>query len=113
MAKTKKTIFSLGLLTLFVMFQVSITMFTHVHYINGVMIAHSHPFHGKHSHESSSVLVIDRLSAFQSLEISTSFCFVPNCPVLCVLDGSYEVLVPTGDQCSVTTLRAPPATIRG
>ena len=41
----KRTICALCLLALFVAYQASITAFTHVHYVNGVLITHSHPFH--------------------------------------------------------------------
>ena len=43
-------------------------MFTHVHYVNGVMVVHSHPSHGKHTHSKIEVVIIARLSSFHSLE---------------------------------------------
>ena len=43
-------------------------MFTHVHYVNGVMIVHSHPSHCKHTHTKTEIVVINRLSSFHSLE---------------------------------------------
>lgn len=46
----KRIIGAVCLLVLFVAYQTSITAFTHVHYVNGVIITHSHPFHGKHTH---------------------------------------------------------------
>ena len=58
MGHIKKILLSFLLLTLFVTYQVSITMFTHVHYVNGVMIAHSHPYKGTHSHTASNIIVI-------------------------------------------------------
>ena len=57
------------MLVLFVAYQTSITAFTHVHYVNGVLITHSHPFHGKHTHSKSELVVIGRLSTFQSPEV--------------------------------------------
>lgn len=46
----KRTICALCLLALFVAYQASITAFTHVHYVNGVLITHSHPFHNQQLH---------------------------------------------------------------
>lgn len=54
----KRTICALCLLALFVAYQASITAFTHVHYVNGVLITHSHPFHNQHSHSTDSLIVI-------------------------------------------------------
>lgn len=68
MRRVKRVLSSLLLLTLFTVYQAGITMFTHVHYVNGVMIAHSHPSHGKHTHTKTEIVVIDRLSSFHSLE---------------------------------------------
>lgn len=59
----------MSLLVLFVTYWASITAFTHVHYINGVPVTHSHPYHGSHSHTKSAVLVIDRLATFYSPEV--------------------------------------------
>ena len=65
----KRIIGAVCLLVLFVAYQTSITAFTHVHYVNGVIITHSHPFHGKHTHSKSELLVIGRLSTFQAPEV--------------------------------------------
>lgn len=54
------------MLALFVAYQASITAFTHVHYVNGVLITHSHPFHNQHSHSTDSLIVIGLLSHFSS-----------------------------------------------
>lgn len=67
--KIKRIIGAVCLLVLFVAYQTSITAFTHVHYVNGVLITHSHPFHGKHTHSKSELVVIGRLSTFQSPEV--------------------------------------------
>lgn len=48
-------------------YQASITAFTHVHYVNGVLITHSHPFHNQHSHSTDSLIVIGLLSHFSCL----------------------------------------------
>ena len=43
MSKRRYIVAPLLLLALFLTYQVSITLFTHVHIVNGVMIVHSHP----------------------------------------------------------------------
>lgn len=68
----RKIIGALSLLVLFVTYQVCIAAFTHVHYINGVLITHSHPFKGTHSHTQSELVVIGlapyQVTDFQSTE---------------------------------------------
>ncbi len=65
----KRIIGAVCLLVLFVAYQTSITAFTHVHYVNGVIITHSHPFHGKHTHSNPnfSLLVVCQLSKLRRL----------------------------------------------
>lgn len=81
----KKIIGALSLLVLFIMYQASITAFTHVHYVNGVMITHSHPFHGTHSHSQTSLLVIGHLSAFYSSGVDVYEVQHPMRPLLAML----------------------------
>ena len=90
MGHIKKILLSFLLLTLFVTYQVSITMFTHVHYVNGVMIAHSHPYKGTHSHTASNIIVIAHFASFYSLEVDVHYDFTPERPIL--FTGEY-----TGD----------------
>ena len=82
MGHIKKILLSFLLLTLFVTYQVSITMFTHVHYVNGVMIAHSHPYKGTHSHTASNIIVIAHFASFHSLEVDVHYDFTPERPIL-------------------------------
>lgn len=45
-------------------------MFTHAHYINGVMVVHSHPStHRNHTHTNGQLVIIDRLNVFHALEV--------------------------------------------
>lgn len=87
---------------------VSITAFTHVHYVNGVMIAHSHPFHGTHSHSQTSLLVINHLSTFTSYEMDVQEFDLPVCPLLAVLQQEAATSVVKGRAIRNLTLRAPP-----
>lgn len=69
-------------------------MFTHVHYVNGVMIVHSHPSHGKHTHTKTEIVVIDRLSSFHSLEADIPVNVIdPVCPLLFYVEVQPEILL--------------------
>ena len=71
--KQIRVLLSLLLLSLFTAYQVSITMFTHVHYINGVLLVHSHPFDSdaQHSHSKTELVVIDSISDYHTLQVNT------------------------------------------
>jgi hypothetical protein len=57
------------LLTLFLAYQASITMFAHVHYVNGVMIVHSHPSNDSdHTHTQSQILTLAQVSEWAGTE---------------------------------------------
>lgn len=59
---------SVSFLMLFVGYQICITSFTHVHYVNGVMISHSHPYAGdEHSHQKTEFSLIAQLAHFSAL----------------------------------------------
>lgn len=47
-------------------------MFTHVHYVDGVIITHSHPNNGEHTHTDTEIILIDRLSDIQTLSTLVS-----------------------------------------
>lgn len=65
----KYRLFPIWLLTLFVAYQVSVTMFAHVHYVNGVMIVHSHPNNNQnHTHTEGQVLTLAHVASFVSVE---------------------------------------------
>ena len=69
MFEKKRLLIPLFLLTLFVSYQVSITMFAHVHYINGVMIVHSHPStDNQHTHSEGQILTLAQMSEWASVE---------------------------------------------
>ncbi|MGN0049247.1 MAG: hypothetical protein ACI37U_10200 [Bacteroides sp.] len=109
MKRNCKIIIALHLLALFVTYQAGIAAFTHVHYINGVMIRHSHPFQSTHSHTQSSLLVIgllpvplpadvqscDVLHPYRSLEAVLA---IPQLPSAC-----------SDEAIRICFLRAPPA----
>ncbi|MCD7817051.1 MAG: hypothetical protein LUH12_10345 [Bacteroides sp.] len=54
------------LLLLFSLYWCGITLFTHSHVVNGVVIVHSHPFHTGHAHTGVQYETILYLSAIVS-----------------------------------------------
>ena len=107
--KVKRIVGAVCLLVLFVAYQTSITAFTHVHYVNGVLITHSHPFHGKHAHFKSELVVIDRLSAFHVLEADASVSLLhPMLTLLAVLEDEPVTPLVKGEHKQTVSLRAPP-----
>ena len=72
------------LLLLFVSYQAGIVLFTHVHYVNGVSVAHTH------EHNLEEYLLIQQLGHIQMLEANSQplleeppTCFVDiACPVI-------------------------------
>ena len=69
MQKSKYIFTSLFLLVLFLAFQVSISMFSHIHYINGVMMVHSHPStDNEHTHTEGQILTLANVSHWVGIE---------------------------------------------
>ena len=97
------------LLMLFVAYQVSITAFTHVHYVNGVLIAHSHPFHGAHSHSKAALLVIARLDSFHALEVEEPLPVHVERTLLVVLEVSPTISACCDRAVGMHALRSPPS----
>lgn len=101
---------ALGLLTLFIAFQASIMAFAHVHYVNGVYIAHSHPYQDSHQHTSAQLLVIGQLSHYdvspQPVSVELRH---PLRPLLAVLAPAAAIPMPQGIEVRIPSLRAPPA----
>lgn len=108
----KKIIGALCLLALFIMYQASITAFTHVHYINGVLVAHSHPFHGTHSHSKTSLVVIGYLSNFCSSGVDVYEDRHPMRALQAVLKSAPATPTVKGEVIRTLSLRAPPSFYR-
>ena len=64
MSKRRYIVAPLLLLALFLTYQVSITLFTHVHIVNGVMIVHSHPSSEKHHTHTTGQVITGLLCTF-------------------------------------------------
>lgn len=99
---------SLALLMLFMAYQACITAFTHVHYVNGVLITHSHPFNSQHSHSKTELVVIDRLAQYHSLEVEGSPAVHPYFVLLEVISEEASVASPLLPDRQSLYLRAPP-----
>lgn len=109
MSKRRYILAPLLLLTLFLTYQVSITMFAHVHIINGVMIVHSHPSSSKHhTHTSGQVITIAHIGSFQTLEPEVGVIVTVERPVLYVLEYTVDTFRATAPHTHCVHLRAPP-----
>lgn len=109
MGRVKRGFISLLLLTLFTTYVVSITMFAHIHYVNGVMVSHSHPYKGSHSHSGSNILIIAHFASFHSLEAEAHQYITPERPLLYAVDKQESTSMIAGEHFNVLSLRAPPS----
>lgn len=109
MSKKKHIIAPLLLLALFLTYQVSITMFTHVHIVNGVMIVHSHPSSSKHhTHTTGQVISIAHLAVIHTLAAEAGTTITVDRPVLYVLDYQTNTFRAPAPHTHCIHLRAPP-----
>jgi len=110
MQKRKYIFIPLLLLTLFVAYQASITMFAHMHYINGVMIVHSHPStDNEHTHTEGQVLTLALVSDWAGTEPSFVTMGEVNLSVFYTLECDRASRF-VQDSCShCISLRAPPS----
>ncbi|MGL4852541.1 MAG: hypothetical protein ACRC3Z_07860 [Phocaeicola sp.] len=95
---------------LFTLYLAGITLFTHPHIVNGVVIVHSHVFNGEHEHTAVEFETIFFLS---TLAADTSFFFAPLlAPLFLVFLGmlllGYSLVAPHVQERGSIQLRAPP-----
>ncbi|WP_455592999.1 hypothetical protein [Bacteroides sp.] len=109
MRSVKRVLVSLLLLTLFTTYVVSITMFTHMHYVNGVMVVHSHLYKGTHSHTESNILIMAHFASFHSLEADVHQYEAPERLMLYTVEEPESISVLMGEHFKVLSLRAPPS----
>lgn len=94
---------------LFIAYLGGITLFTHSHVVNGVIISHSHPFKGEHEHSEDEAETIFFLSSFFSPSLTISFATAPVLLVLlCVLSVLSTEDVKCRNSYKTISLRAPP-----
>lgn len=107
---------SLFLISLFLSYQVALTLFTHSHTINGTRIAHSHFYAGKttdgtpvHQHSANEITIIAFVSSFTTTLAAVFsipacyFQFVTLCRFKGETSGPFKRIV------SALHLRAPPS----
>ena len=88
---------------LFIAYLGGITLFTHSHVVNGVIISHSHPFKGEHEHSE------DEAETIFSPSLIISFATAPVLLVLlCVLNVLSTEHVKCRNSYKTISLRAPP-----
>ena len=108
MQKSRHIFLPLFLLTLFLAYQVSITMFSHVHYINGVMLVHSHPSTDNHTHTEGQLLTLSTVSSFVGVEPIMMEIGDLCLPLLYTLDGNRNIRFVSAMDAQCISLRAPP-----
>ncbi|WP_294585541.1 hypothetical protein [uncultured Bacteroides sp.] len=109
MKQKRKIIGALCFLVLFIIYQTSISAFTHIHYIDGVLITHSHPFNGTHSHSTTSFSVIGFISALYSPKVDACENLHPMRALLAVLKVDPATPTVKGEVIRALSLRAPPS----
>ena len=94
---------------LFIAYLGGITLFTHSHVVNGVIIVHSHPFKGEHEHTETQVETIFFLSSFVTSSLPAVLFVAPAYLILlCVLTvPGVERIKCVKARCGIS-LRAPP-----
>ncbi|TCO93725.1 hypothetical protein EV202_10616 [Bacteroides heparinolyticus] len=107
--KKLRTIMKWFLPLLFIAYLGGITLFTHSHVVNGVIISHSHPFKGEHEHSEAEVETIFFLSSFFSPSFTVSYATAPVLFVLlCVLSVLSTEHIKCRNSNKTISLRAPP-----
>lgn len=97
------------LLTVFMAYYAIISVYAHVHVVNGVMVVHSHPFKDKHSHPTGQTLVLHHLTHFNSLEAGPAAEIeAPGVKLIHTCYSEYAVAHATPDYNSGIYLRALP-----
>jgi len=96
---------------LFVSYLASLTLFSHVHVVNGVTIVHSHPYKKgtPHQHSLFELIHIQLLSQLTTdgADVALALAlFVPS--LLCLLSGNRPQAHRLTPYHGVATLRAPP-----
>lgn len=99
---------AVALLLLFLMYQTAVVAFTHVHYVDGIPIAHSHPFGGHHQHNTGSLILLCQLAHFMTDAVEQPVWEVPLRRVLCTFRALPLCAKAPGRMTGVHLLRAPP-----
>lgn len=108
MMRRRRTYWAIGLLMLFLSYQASVVSFTHVHIINGVTIAHSHPFTSEHQHSGSQYFQLELLSHFLSPEMEVPVVGSPDYRWVLTVEVIPEYATYSDAYFNILSLRAPP-----
>ena len=110
--KHRHILFSAFMLTLFVVYQVSVTMFSHIHYVNGVMIVHSHPSSDiEHTHTEGQVITMAQAASFVGVEPVTQLVEMAPLSFINKLNFIQDTFLLYGCSIQHFYLRAPPCAI--
>ena len=104
----KQILMSLYLLGLFISFQAGITLFSHTHYVNGVMLVHSHPSSDNHTHTEGQILTLAQVSHFTGTEPLLTESVEIILPVLYTLECKRTMALCPSFHIQCIHLRAPP-----
>ncbi len=104
-----KHFISICLLVLYLVFQAGISVFTHVHILNGEKLVHSHPYsNANHTHTSDQAIAIARLSSAQTLKAETAVFREVHLPMLYALTFNTDSFSTKVPHAHCVSLRAPP-----
>lgn len=80
------------LLMLFVGYFVGTSFFKHTHVVDGKIIVHSHPFSPtqKHTHSGSTIILLQKISQFDSKTLASSFQIVAKFQLIRVIADCYQ-----------------------
>ena len=99
------------LLTIFLAYLATSTLFPHTHSLNGEVLTHSHPYNGtpenpEHSHSQAQLQLIDSLSKY----VAIAQCSTLEINPILILCGIVVVTTAAGSSCGTCSysLRAPP-----
>lgn len=108
MQALKRTILSFMLLVLFVVYQANIITNVHTHYVNGIVLTHSHPNQGDHTHSNAEISLLSRLSVFYALKVSNNTYSSYQQSVFYVLEAEQATTLISDIYWESAALRAPP-----
>lgn len=104
----KKKILPLLILVLFNVYQVNVLLFTHVHYIHGIPVAHTHPNGGDHNHPDTGGCFIACFFKYYSAKTDVPFSMNVETRIVYILQFIYNTPLFEGVHLKVPSLRAPP-----
>lgn len=97
-----------ALLTLFMVYYATIAFYTHVHWVDGVMLVHAHPFSNQHTHASGQAFALHLLSDFNALSADDDSSARPDLFVFYSLLYNPDTFHVIAQHTACISLRAPP-----